>query len=231
MNLVLIADPEILAIDIVDNGEALIDIKNVDGLQYGPPPENEFTTHDYTKMRKTVYKKVLDAQAQLPNNWRFRLYESYRSRRVQKMLFDQVHQLMAERYPELSPADLFHETTRLVSPVENFDGSVNIPPHNTGAAVDVEIIDQHGELIDMGMTVKETFSVEPDLCRTDYEDLPDNVLQNRKTLNAVMSEQGFINYPTEWWHYSFGDRYWAYHKKMNHAVYGSADALQNIASK
>jgi hypothetical protein len=32
-----------------------------------------------------------------------------------------------------------------------------------------------------------------------------------------------INYPTEWWHYSYGDRYWAYHQNQPHAIYGPAD--------
>lgn len=225
MNTVLIADPEILAIPIKENGESLVDIKDSTELQYGPVPENEYTQDDYTKMRITVYKKVLNAQKQLPNNWRFRLYEGYRSRKVQKILFDEMHSHTAQRYPELNAENLFHETTTLVSPVVNFDGSINIPVHNTGAAVDIEIIDEQGQLIDMGMTAADWTTVEPDLCRTDYEALSPTILEHRKILLDVMTQQGFVNYPTEWWHYSFGDRYWAYHKKKSHAIYGSADEL------
>jgi D-alanyl-D-alanine dipeptidase len=29
------------------------------------------------------------------------------------------------------------------------------------------------------------------------------------TLAAALSAAGFVNYPTEWWHWSYGDRYWA----------------------
>jgi len=29
-------------------------------------------------------------------------------------------------------------------------------------------------------------------------------------LDTAMKKEGFINYPTEWWHYSYGDKYWAY---------------------
>lgn len=224
-NIVLIADPEILAIPIEENNEPMVDIKNYNDLLYGPPPENEFTTNDYTKMRTTIYEKVLDAQKQLPNNCRFKLYEGFRSCRVQQMLFDEMHAIMRNRYPELNDEELFHETTSLVSPVINFDGSRNIPVHNTGAAVDIEIIDENGDFIDMGMTAAEWQTVQPELCSTHYKALPDQIKQNRELLFDVMTEQGFVNYPTEWWHFSFGDRYWAYHKQMNHAIYGSADEL------
>ena len=35
-----------------------------------------------------------------------------------------------------------------------------------------------------------------------------------------MEEQSFVNYQYEWWHYSYGDKYWGYMKKKD-AVYGS----------
>ena len=77
----------------------------------------------------------------------------------------------------------------------------------------------------MGMESKDWCNVEPDLCRTDYENLPDHVKQNRKMLYDVMAEQGFINYPTEWWHFSYGDRYWALLTGADHAIYGPADSV------
>jgi D-alanyl-D-alanine dipeptidase len=35
-----------------------------------------------------------------------------------------------------------------------------------------------------------------------------------------MQSHDFVNYPMEWWHFSYGDRYWAYHKKALQAIYG-----------
>jgi D-alanyl-D-alanine dipeptidase len=29
-------------------------------------------------------------------------------------------------------------------------------------------------------------------------------------LVTAMTSVGFVNYAHEWWHYSYGDRYWAY---------------------
>jgi D-alanyl-D-alanine dipeptidase len=36
----------------------------------------------------------------------------------------------------------------------------------------------------------------------------------------VLSAQGLVNYPTEWWHWSYGDRYWALVTGAPHAPYG-----------
>jgi zinc D-Ala-D-Ala dipeptidase len=37
-----------------------------------------------------------------------------------------------------------------------------------------------------------------------------------------MESTGFVNYPHEWWHFSYGDRYWAYAKDEPAAIYGAA---------
>jgi hypothetical protein len=42
----------------------------------------------------------------------------------------------------------------------------------------------------------------------------------RQTLAETMTSAGFVNYPTEWWHWSFGDRYWAAMTAAPAAIYG-----------
>lgn len=222
-----IADPEILAIPIIECNEPLIDIKDRKELQYGPPPECELTADCYTKMRQSVFDKLCQAQNDLPHQWRFRIYEGFRSLHVQQMLFEQEQQRVLERQPHLNAKELFHEATRLVSPVINFDGTKNIPAHNSGGAVDVEIITANGELVDMGMAAKDWYHVNPELCLTDCETISETAKRNRKILLEVMQAQGFVNYPTEWWHFSYGDRYWAYYQESKQAMYGSADNLKN----
>lgn len=221
-NIIYAADPEILAVPIIECGEPLVDLKNYDELLYGPIPECELTADCYTKMRKTVFEKLCLAQKDLPRGWRFRLYEGYRSLKVQQMLFEQEQQLVVARFPLKNKAEQFYETTRLVSPVTNLDGSKNIPPHTTGAAIDIEIVLENGELIDMGMECKDWMAVLPDLCMTQSGLVSKEVQQNRNVLRDVLLAHDFVNYPTEWWHFSYGDRYWAYHKKAEHAIYGVA---------
>jgi D-alanyl-D-alanine dipeptidase len=45
----------------------------------------------------------------------------------------------------------------------------------------------------------------------------------RDLLSSVLNEAGLINYPTEWWHWSFGDRYWALRTGRPAALYGPVD--------
>jgi D-alanyl-D-alanine dipeptidase len=218
--IIFIADPEIVAMPVEDKGEALVDLRDQDVLQYGKPPVVG-SAECYTKIRKTVYDKLCLAQNHLPNDWRFRIYEGYRSLEVQQALFDAEYQRASERHLQASHEDVFHETTQLVAPVMNLDGSQNIPPHSTGAAVDLEVITPQGKLVDMGMSVKDWNIVEPEVCFTVTTAIPKIAREHRKILAAAMKTQGFVNYATEWWHYSYGDQYWAYHRKIKKALYGS----------
>jgi D-alanyl-D-alanine dipeptidase len=43
---------------------------------------------------------------------------------------------------------------------------------------------------------------------------------NRDLLAAALATAGLINYRTEWWHWSYGDRYWALMTNQPAALYG-----------
>ncbi|AXF23007.1 hypothetical protein CUJ89_21240 [Burkholderia pyrrocinia] len=47
--------------------------------------------------------------------------------------------------------------------------------------------------------------------------------QNRHVLIAALTSAGFTNYPSEWWHWSFSDRYWAVMRRELHAIYGPVE--------
>ena len=220
-----IADPLVLSIPIRECGEPLIDLRDQTILQFGPPPECEATQNSYTKLRRSIYEKLCAAQNTLPNNWRFRIYEGFRSLEVQKLLFDWVSEKIDRENPDLSPLNRFRKITELVSPLEDLNGNKNIPVHNTGAAVDLEIIDINGDLVDMGMAVKDWILVDPRLCYTDSPLISEIAKKNREILSKAMGDQGFVGYPFEFWHFSFGDRYWAAVSGKPLAVYGSVKEL------
>ena len=48
---------------------------------------------------------------------------------------------------------------------------------------------------------------------------------HRVLLASVLGGAGLVNYPTEWWHWSFGDRYWALMTGADAAVYGPLDVV------
>ena len=72
--------------------------------------------------------------------------------------------------------------------------------HNRGIAVDLTIIStQNGKELDMG-TGFDNFS---DSAHHSFRYLPENVLQNRSLLRALMIRNGFVPLETEWWHYYY----------------------------
>jgi D-alanyl-D-alanine dipeptidase len=107
--------------------------------------------------------------------------------------------------------------------VRFFNGVPNIPPHSTGGAVDIELIDKDSNLIDFGMAIKDWNKVDPDICQTYSPKISTQAAQNRKMLLDVMYEQEFVNYPYEWWHFSYGDRLWAYLMDKREAFYGGIE--------
>ncbi|MBN9227660.1 MULTISPECIES: M15 family metallopeptidase [Legionella] len=217
--ILLIADPKIVAIPVIDNQDPMIDLINYSEISYGPSPEIPNNT-DYTKMRKTVYEKLKQAQSLLPVGLRFCLYESYRSLTLQKALFDTRYEKVKNKHPEWSSEQIFTETTRLVSPVINQDGSPNIPPHSTGAAIDVYLINEQGETIEMGIHPKDWMEdIDGSLSLTASEIITEEAKKNRTLMSNVLESVGFVNYLNEYWHWSYGDRYWAYYKQQPFALY------------
>lgn len=220
-NVTLIADPAVLKIPIQENHEEMVDLTKQTEIVYGPSPEIKNNTN-YTFLRKTVYEKLKQANSKLPQGMHFCLYEGYRSLELQKMIFEQQYQNVKLRHSEWSLTDIFNETTKLVAPVINQDGSKNIPPHSTGAAIDVYLIDDNGKPLDMGIHPKDWMQDKDGmLSLTDSHSISNEARNNRKIMSNVLNEVGFVNYPTEYWHWSYGDRYWAFIKKQPFAIYGS----------
>ncbi|RUR07205.1 M15 family metallopeptidase [Legionella sp. km772] len=219
--IVLIASPEVLAIPIIDNHEPMVNLITQKTIAYGPSPEIP-NNIDYTKMRETVYKKLVKAQNLLPKGLHFCLYEGYRSLSLQKALFDERFSIVKNQHPGWSQQQLFNETIKLVSPVINLDGSPNIPAHSTGGAIDVYLLNDKGEAIDMGIHPKDWMSdTTGKLSLTASKDISKTAQNNRAIMNEVLTAVGFVNYPTEYWHWSYGDRYWAHQQHKDNAIYSS----------
>lgn len=220
-NIVLIADPKVLAIPIHENHEPTVDLINQKEITYGPPPIQPDNTN-YTKIRKTIYDKLKQAQAMLPDGLTFRLYEGYRSLELQQKIFQERYTMLQKEVPTRSHQQIFTESTKFVSPVTNLDGSKNIPPHSTGAAIDVYLIDKKGNVVDMGIHLDDTYlDLHGTYCKTDSQIISEKAKEYRKIMGDALRAVGFVNYPTEYWHWSYGDRYWAYQTHHSFAIYGT----------
>ncbi len=81
---------------------------------------------------------------------------------------------------------------------------------------------ENGKEIDMG-TRFNADPLESDFSNFTNADVPEEIKLKRQILTNAMESVGFVNYPTEWWHWSYGDRYWAFIKGKPFALYNSAD--------
>ncbi|MCJ7467432.1 MAG: M15 family metallopeptidase, partial [Maribacter sp.] len=72
--------------------------------------------------------------------------------------------------------------------------------HNKGVAVDITLVTLDGKELDMGTD----FDFFGRAAYHDNEDLPREILENRKLLKETMERHGFWSIRTEWWHYNLG---------------------------
>ena len=77
-------------------------------------------------------------------------------------------------------------------------------------------------MIDMGIKTKDWMKdLDGSLSQTNSTKISKDAQKYRLIMNRALQEVGFINYPTEYWHWSYGDRYWAYHAGNKFALYDS----------
>ena len=93
-------------------------------------------------------------------------------------------------------------TSRFVAPVD-------VAPHVAGAAVDLTLVDVCGDALDLGTPIDATPEQSDGRCWFAAAGIGADARAHRDLLRRVLEGQGLVNYPTEWWHWSFGDRYWA----------------------
>ena len=92
--------------------------------------------------------------------------------------------------------------------------------HATGGAVDVILL-KKGEEVDMGGKYL-------DFSRAGVgKFLTNEQKNNRKVLCKAMQKSGFVNYPLEWWHFSYGDKMWAAYSRNRYAFYGDINQDEN----
>jgi zinc D-Ala-D-Ala dipeptidase len=212
-----IADEAVKRIEINESKEELVDLLEVNNPRIKPLAgfdEKYANTYDgYSKVRRGVYEKLLKMVDLLPENVGIAFFEGYRPLHKQKEYFDkkfdEIFQIMKDK------EKAYQETCKHVAPVID-----NVPPHTTGAAIDMtlfEIKDGHEELLDMGKfdvifgpnAHQETFS----------ENTTPQQRANRTLLLEAATHAGLVNYGFEWWHYSYGDRAWAFVKGEKQAIY------------
>ncbi|MBI2728185.1 MAG: D-alanyl-D-alanine dipeptidase [Polaromonas sp.] len=73
--------------------------------------------------------------------------------------------------------------------------------HTRGVALDLTLLDAHGNELDMGTPVDTMTPASHHF----YPALSAAVMLNRMHLLTIMLEAGFVHHPYEWWHYQLAD--------------------------
>ena len=209
--IVLMSDPKVCAIPVAECGERLVDVRTSGSLLVDTRKQDPADA--FAHLRSGVLDRLLEAQALLPGGLRLLFVEGYRPPSLQREYFEEYAGQLRALHADWSEERLHSAASRYVSPPD-------IAPHSAGAAVDLTLADADGRELDLGTRMNADPEESAGACYTDAPNIGDEARTNRKLLGDVLTAAGLVNYPTEWWHWSFGDRYWALQSGKDTAVYG-----------
>jgi zinc D-Ala-D-Ala dipeptidase len=189
--------------------------------------------HSPFYLRQGVMERLAHAQKRLEQrsgNWRLKIFDAYRPIPVQQFMvqytFEQEAQAQGVDSQTLSEA----EREALMARVYQFwappsTDPATPPPHSTGGALDVTLVDESGQEIDMGSPIDEI----SDRSYPDYfTTVAPKVHYHRQILKQAMLDAGFRQHQNEWWHFSYGDQMWVWLNQQSEenapkqAMYGRA---------
>jgi len=203
-------------IAVHESNEALVDIREACPgvvLQIDPlRQKNEKTMY----ARATVASMLATAQSYLPEGITFVLRDAWRPLSAQKMYFDSYYRRFQKEHPDWSERELYRYTANYAIPSDQPLRA----GHMTGAAIDLSLF-RNGRRLAMS-SKKLPFGKR---AYTDSVQLSDYINRNRQLLKDVMERASFVNYPKEFWHYSYGDTMWAELTNSKTAIYGPIEAL------
>lgn len=207
---------DLINVPVVDNGEDFVNIStssedNIVG-KYMDDFNDMASEFPEICVRSTVRDKLISVDRIIRSenpSLRLMVTYGYRSLEVQEKYFNKKKQEMSEM-PVPEGSSIEEEVHRLIA-------VPSVAGHPTGGAVDVVIVDINSGLpIDFGSQIydfdtKDTYTFSPYISQEGKN--------NRMLLRKAMMDQGFAPYDGEWWHFSFGDKEWAFYYKKDSAIY------------
>ena len=212
-----IAEPvtEVRRVPIRENGELLVDFLALSSeLRLDRP---RFAYRRETLLRQTAAEGLVRANETLLRlGIRIHVVEGWRAPMIQRRMYQSTWRRFQERHPEWSEHRLKRVVNQFTAPL---DPRVP-PPHTTGGAMDLMLYTIDGVPLDVqspyGTTDHAGFI-------TAAPNLTDEARRNRAILVETLATEGITNYPSEYWHFSYGDQGWAYRGGHEAALYGAIE--------
>ncbi|MBF2026306.1 MAG: M15 family metallopeptidase [Oscillatoriales cyanobacterium C42_A2020_001] len=170
-------------------------------------------------VRQSVCDRLLLAQhlLQVQNpGWKIQIFDAFRPLAVQQFMVNYTFAelvkqqgLVAEQLTDTHRQALYEWVYKFWAlPDAN---PTCPPPHSTGGAIDVTLVDAAGQIVDMGSAIDE---ISPRSYPNHFADSHNfnerKFHQNRTLLNQIMTQAGFKRHEHEWWHFCYGDQLWAW---------------------
>jgi D-alanyl-D-alanine dipeptidase len=210
--IVLMGDARVAAVPVDPVDEPMVELRG------------DFATSDlkddvdnprFSQVRAGLADRLLAARAHLPEGFSLQVVEGLRPAALQERYFTSYRDGLRSSDPRLSDEESFLLASRHVSPPA-------VAPHVSGAAIDLTLVDGDGSPCDLGSAINATPEDSRGACYFDAPDLGRAARHHRAILAEALSGVGLVNYPPEWWHWSYGDRYWALLTGRPAARYGPA---------
>lgn len=169
-------------------------------------------------LRKTIAEKLLKINNKLKKlNLELFIIDAFRPIEVQNYMHDiKAPAQLKERHPDWSDEIIMEEVNKFWAFGGTKNGQIDPkspPPHSTGAATDISIREMDTK---EQLNMDAHFDALSDKSFTDYYEMlgmlnnsAKEAQKNRRLLYWLMINEGFVNNPTEWWHFSYGDQMWA----------------------
>ncbi|MBI4363699.1 MAG: D-alanyl-D-alanine carboxypeptidase family protein [Candidatus Doudnabacteria bacterium] len=189
------------SVAIKENNEPLVDLNKYPFILEPVYFKQGFADSDKMLLRLSVAEKLLTIQKKL-KRYRFKIWDGYRPRRVQKNIYDKY------------VVELKDQTETFITSADN---PARVPPHATGGAADLTLVDEVGAELNMG-TKFDHFG--PEAAAFYFDGKNDIVSENRKILREALIVEDFRYDADEWWHFDYGNQLWALELKKSYAIYG-----------
>ncbi|MEY3866897.1 MAG: M15 family metallopeptidase [Microcoleaceae cyanobacterium] len=213
-------------IAIRECGEALIPIpSDIFALETPHPYQKLGAPYHLSKadspyyLREGVIQQLIIAQNYLQQKYphvKILIFDAYRPVEVQQFMVDYNFSETAKSQGYSLPVLSEEKKAEILAQVYQFwavpsHDRATPPPHSTGAALDITLVDENNQIIEMGSPIDEISARSyPNHFANSCEPREKQYHQNRELLKEIMVKAGFQQHPNEWWHFCLGDQMWAW---------------------
>lgn len=210
------------SIEIKESNEPLVDLANFDFILEPFYFKQGLSPSDKMFLREGIAKKLQEIQKNL-KTYKFKIWDGFRPREVQNNIYKKFWAELKQNHPEWDDKTLAQEVGKFVT---NANDPNRIPPHATGGAVDLTLVDLLGKELDMG-TEFDHFGPQAAALYFEQNQISENIKNNRKLLREAMQTANFRADDDEWWHFDYGNQLWASSLNKPTAIYGEAKLPTN----